>query len=118
MMQKPVEYGRCEGAVVGKEFRPLFVGFVGGDDGGSFFVAGADNLEEAVSTEFVDGEVAEFVDDKQLWPGIFFEGVFEFADRFRPLEIAVKKVENIGCFLERSINNTASSRTRVRACSI
>src|SRR5262252_1433514 len=43
----------------------MLVGAVGGDDHGRALVAPTDYLEEQVSTEFIDRQIAELIDNKQ-----------------------------------------------------
>jgi biotin synthase-related radical SAM superfamily protein len=43
-----------------EEERPLFEGFVGGEEDGAAFVTGADDLEEEIGTALIDGEVTDF----------------------------------------------------------
>ncbi len=45
VMQKTVEYGGGGGVVVVKYARPVFVGFVGGEDDGAAFIPLGDALE-------------------------------------------------------------------------
>lgn len=67
--------GYC--VVLVEDFRPVFVWFVGGDDGGGFFVAVTDDLEEEICSAFVDGQIAEFVEDEQIGDRVFFHLFFE-----------------------------------------
>lgn len=71
VMQESVEQRRGKYAVVVEDFRPVFEGAIGGDDGGTALIAGTDDLEEAIGTEFVDGKVAEFIDDQELRLEVF-----------------------------------------------
>jgi len=57
----------------------LFEGFVGGQDDGATFVAGADDLEEQVGSALVDWQVADFVEDEQRGVGVFAQFGFEDA---------------------------------------
>ena len=77
MVQEAVEDGGGQGGVVVEERGPLFEGFVGGQDDGAAFVAGADDLEEQVGALLVDGQVADFVEDQQAGRGIAFEFGFQ-----------------------------------------
>ena len=62
MVDDAVEDGGGESGVVGEGCGPFLVGAVGGDDGGAALVAGAEDLEEQLGADAVDGQVAEFVD--------------------------------------------------------
>ena len=53
----------------------MLVCAVGGDNGGTALVALAEDLEEQIGAELVDGEIAEFVDDEDAW----FEVLGHFA---------------------------------------
>jgi hypothetical protein len=48
-------------------FRPIFVGPVGCKDDGTAFVTLAEDLEKEVGSGLVDGQVAQFVEDKKAW---------------------------------------------------
>ena len=61
VVQQPVQQGRCEDGVVVEDAGPLLVGSVGRNQGGTALIAVADDLEQAVGTELVDREVAQFV---------------------------------------------------------
>ena len=80
VVEQAVEDGGGNGGVAVEDGGPLFEGFVGGQDDGTAFVAGADDLEEEIGSALVDGEVADFVEDKQRGGGVFaqlgFEGAF------------------------------------------
>ena len=83
MMQQPVQECGGEGAVVVEDFRPVFVGTVRGDDDGAALVACADDLEEKIGAVFVDGKVAQFIDDQDRRLQILVQGVFEAAGGLR-----------------------------------
>lgn len=63
--------GACGGGVV-EELAPVLEGEVGGDDGRRSLVAPIDDLVEQVCAARVEGEVAELVDQQQVWcrPGV------------------------------------------------
>ena len=60
-MQEPVQHGAGQGAVVVKDFGPVLVGLVGGQQDGALLVTLADDLEEQIRAGFVDGQLAQFV---------------------------------------------------------
>ena len=62
MMEKPIQNGAGESAVVVKDLGPVFVGLVGREHDGAAFVALADDLKEQVGAGFVDGQIADFID--------------------------------------------------------
>lgn len=64
MVQESVEDGGGKD-VVAEDCAPFGEVFVAGDDGGSFLLASADQLEEHVGFVAVEPEVADFVDDQQ-----------------------------------------------------
>jgi hypothetical protein len=45
VVKEAIEDGGCNGAIAVEDSRPLFEGFVGGDDDGIAFVSLADDLE-------------------------------------------------------------------------
>ena len=63
VVEEAVEDGGGDGGVAVEDAGPLLVGFVGGQDDGAAFVAGADHLEERVGSVLVDGdgETADFI---------------------------------------------------------
>ena len=61
VVQQTVEHGGRERGVVVEDFGPFAVDAIGGDDGGAALVALADDLEQQVGADFVDGQVAEFI---------------------------------------------------------
>ena len=64
VVEETVEHGRGDGRVVVEDLGPVFVGPVGRDDGRALLIAAADDLEEQVGADFVDGKIPEFVQDK------------------------------------------------------
>ena len=80
VVEEAVEDGGGDGGVAVEDGGPLFEGFVGGQDDGTAFVAGADDLEQEVGTALVDGEIADFIKDEEGGGGVFaqfgFEGAF------------------------------------------
>ena len=66
-----------------EEERPLFEGFVGGEEDGAAFVTGADDLEEEIGTALIDGEVTDSVEDEKGGSGVAphfdLEGTFELS---------------------------------------
>lgn len=96
VMQQSIQDGGCEGAVVVEDTGPVFEGFVGGQQDGSAFVAGTDDLEEQVGSCFVDGQVADLIEDEQMRAGIASHGGFEASlllsgdqvvDRFNGIDV-------------------------------
>ena len=79
VVEEAVEDGGGDGGVAVEDGGPLFVGFVGGQDDGAAFVAGADHLEEQVGSVLVDGEVADFIKDEEGGGGVFAHFGFEAA---------------------------------------
>src|SRR5664280_2033976 len=72
-MEKAVEDGGGDGGVVVEDLRPMLEGLVGGDDQRAAFVAMADDLEEQIRTDFIKGQIAEFVADDQVRGQVFLE---------------------------------------------
>ena len=77
VVQKAVEDGRGERGVVVKYFGPVFISLVGGEDGGSGFIALAEDLEEQIGAGFVDGQITKFIDQEDVRAQVFFEFEFE-----------------------------------------
>ncbi|MDB6040728.1 MAG: hypothetical protein JWM99_4569 [Verrucomicrobiales bacterium] len=77
VVQKAVEDGRGERGVVVKYFDPVFIGLIGGEDGGSGFIALAEDLEEQIGADFVDGQIPEFIDQEDVRAQVFLEFEFE-----------------------------------------
>ena len=61
-VQDAVQDRRGHAGVVVEDLRPALEGLVGRDDEGAAFVARADDLEEQVGPDFVEGQIAELVD--------------------------------------------------------
>ena len=78
-MEEAVEDGGGDGGVAVEDCGPLVVGLVGGQDDGTAFVAGADDLEEQIGATLVDGQVADFVEDKERRRGVPAQLGFEGA---------------------------------------
>ena len=66
MMHEPIKYGRGKSSVVIKYFEPIFQGAIRGNDDRTSLVALADNLEEEIGASFIDGQITEFVENKQV----------------------------------------------------
>ncbi len=79
VVKEAVQHGRGDGAVVIEDRRPLFEGFVGGQDDGAAFIALADGLEEQIGAMLIDGQIADFIQNQDRWSEIFFELHFEAA---------------------------------------
>ena len=60
-MKKAIEDGGGNGAIAVEDSRPLFEGFVGGDDDRTAFVSLADDLEKQVGSAPIYGQVADLV---------------------------------------------------------
>ena len=95
VVEEAVEDGGGDGGVAVEDGGPLFVGFVGGEDDGAAFVAGADDLEEEVGSVLVDGEVADFIKDEEGGGGVFAHFGFEAADVLGGAE-GVDDVDGVG----------------------
>ena len=68
MVQKSIQDGRCQCAVVVKDFWPFFEHTVGSNDRRSVFIALTDNLEQQVSAGFINRQITEFVQEQNLGP--------------------------------------------------
>ena len=65
MMEQAIQDSGGKGAVVVKYLRPLFEDAVWRNNQEATLISVADNLEEQVSASLVDGQVSQFVKDKQ-----------------------------------------------------
>ncbi len=65
VVHEAIEQCGSQGAIVIEDICPLLVGAIGGDDSWATLVMLADDLEEAIGAEFVDGQVTQFVDAEQ-----------------------------------------------------
>jgi len=81
MVQESVQQCRCEGAVIIEDFSPVFERTVRRDDSGASFIARTDNLEEAVSAEFVDRKIAQLINDEYRRLQIFIHFTFDRTGR-------------------------------------
>jgi hypothetical protein len=61
VVKKAIEDGGGNGAIAVEDSRPLFEGFVGGDDDRTAFVSLADDLEKQVGSALIYGQVADLV---------------------------------------------------------
>ena len=55
----------------------LLEGEVGGDDGGTVFVTAADDVVEDVGGAVVTGQIAELVEDEELWEEVALDAALE-----------------------------------------
>src|SRR5436190_7317104 len=76
-MQQAVQNGRGDGGIVIEDTGPVFVGLVGGNNGGALFVAAADDLEEEIGPDFINRQVAQLIEDEQGGSEELFEFMFE-----------------------------------------
>jgi len=81
VVKEAIEDGGGDGAITVKDGRPLFEGFVGGDNNRTAFVALADNLEEQVGSAQIDGQVSDLIQNEQCRAEIMLELAFEGALR-------------------------------------
>ena len=60
VVQQPVQYRAGESAVVVEDLGPVFIGLVGGQHDGTLLVSLADDLEEQVGADFINGSVLDY----------------------------------------------------------
>ena len=77
MVEEAVEDGRGDGGVTVEDGGPLLEGLIGGEDDGTAFVAGTNDLEQKIGSALVDGQVADFVEDENGRSGVFAQFGFE-----------------------------------------
>jgi hypothetical protein len=63
-MEHAIENGGGDGEIPIKDIGPLCEGFIGCDDGGTALIPMAEDLEEQVGAELIDGQVPEFIDQE------------------------------------------------------
>ena len=69
MLREAIDEGADAGGTW-KNGAPLFVAEVGGDNGGAFLVATRQNIVEHVGGARITRQVAELVEDQQIWAGV------------------------------------------------
>ena len=79
VMQQPVQQRGGQDAVVVEDAGPLLVDAVGRNGDAAAFVAVADDLEEDVGAELVDGQIAKLVDTQQLGAEVAVQGALDAA---------------------------------------
>jgi hypothetical protein len=79
VVQQPVKQRRCQDGVVVEDSGPLLVDPVGGDQGGTAFIAMAEDLKQTVCPELVNGQVAQLVNAQYLWLDVMMECTFDAA---------------------------------------
>ena len=100
VMDEPIDCGERHG-LAGEDFAPFAEGLIGGDQDGSAFVAGGDELEEHAGFSLVLGNIGEVVEDQQV---IFVELV----DRGFEAEIASCELEPLNEIGGASKENTVA----------
>jgi len=61
MMHNPIKNCTCDNIIIIENMSPFIILPVGGNNDGSLLISFGYDLEQHVSTEFVDGEIAEFI---------------------------------------------------------
>ena len=95
VVEEAVEDGGGDGGVAVEDGGPLFEGFVGGQDDGAAFVAGADDLEEEVGSALVDGQITDFIKDEESGCGVAAQFGFQRAFGLGGVE-GVDDVDGVG----------------------
>ncbi len=65
VMHQPIDHGGGQGVVHVEDLAPVAEGTIRGDHDRSGLVAGGDDLEHQVRTAFVDGQIAQFIEEEQ-----------------------------------------------------
>ena len=94
-MAEPIQDGAGQSGIVVKSGSPLCGNIVGGENDGCPLVTGADDLEEEVAALLVQGQVAEFVEDEQLWGGVLAQGGGQIVGANGTLQ-SVDNIDGIG----------------------
>ena len=63
-MHQPVDQGRCQGVVYVGEIVPFPEGTIRGDHDRSNFITGGDNLKQQIGATFVDGKIAQLIEEE------------------------------------------------------
>jgi hypothetical protein len=71
VVEDAIEDGGSQHAVVVEDGWPVLVGLVGGQHDRAALVALADDLEQQVCPAFVDGQVAQLINDEKLGSGSY-----------------------------------------------
>ena len=75
-MDEPINGCQCHG-LIGEDFSPFAEGLVGGDQDGTPFVAGADQLEEHAGFGLVFCDVGKVVEDQEVIFVQLCQGAFQ-----------------------------------------
>ena len=78
VMHQPVDHGGGQGVVHVEDRAPVPEGSIGRDDDRAAFIPGGDDLEQQVRTAFVDGQIAQLIEEEKLRGGVlpgFFSSV-------------------------------------------
>ena len=73
VMHQPVDHGGGQGVVHVEDRAPVPEGSVGGDHDRAAFIPGGDDLEQQVRTAFVDGQIAQLIEEEKLRGGVLPE---------------------------------------------
>ena len=79
MVQQPVEHGRGQHGVLVKNAGPVLVDSVRRNQRCTSLVAVADDLEESVDAELVDGQIPKFVNAQDPRLGVALQRVLDAA---------------------------------------
>jgi hypothetical protein len=66
MVHQSIDHGSGQGVVNVKDATPVSEGTICGDYNRSEFVSGRDDLKQQVSTAFVNGQIAQFVEQMSV----------------------------------------------------
>ena len=66
VMHQPVDHGGGQGVVHVEDRAPVPEGSVRGDHDRAGFIPGGDDLEQQVRTAFVDGQIAQLIEEEKL----------------------------------------------------
>ena len=78
-MHQPVDHRGGQGVVHVEDCAPVPEGSVGGDHDRACFVAGGHNLEQQVGAAFVDGQIAQLIEEEKLRVGVLPEFLLQRA---------------------------------------
>ena len=77
VVQKSVQHGAGQGAVIVEDFGPVLIGLVSRDDGRTGFIPLAEDLKEQIGACFIDWQISKLVDTNDAGAHVFLEFGFE-----------------------------------------
>ena len=117
-VKEAVESGAGHDGVIGEDVPPVSESLVAGeDDGSAVFVTIRDDLEEEAGLNWFEAEIADFIEDKELWPGeiVHLAGEAVFGESLGELARDLEGVGEVDAMSEFRAAN-AQGGSEVTAC--